>query len=782
MATRYFGAPIKRNEDRRLLTGQALFVDDVAFPDMLHAALLRSPIAHGRVRSIDASAARRRKGVVAVYTANDLGTYWQPGPLLVPPPPIKDIVFNQRTQVPLAKDKVRHVGEPLALIIAASRYLAEDALADIVLDLEPLPAVVALEPGVKDDAPRVHDDVRGNVAAWVRQSKGDYAAAAVRADHVIRRRFHYDHGASVPMETRGVVAKWDAKANQLTVWDTTQAPVFVRNGLAAMLGLGERQVRVIAPFVGGGFGPKIMMFYPEEVLLPWAAMKLNRPLKWIEDRQEHFFATTHERDQIHDAEIALDREGRILGIKDRFLHDTGAYDPYGLTVPINSQCTLLGPYVVPSYDSTFTAVFTNKPIVTPYRGAGRQHGVFVIERLLDIAARDLGIDVAEIRRRNFIPPDAFPYHNKIIYQDFTPLEYDSGNYEPILDKALELVGYRQFLAREQPQLRAQGRHVGIAVACYVEGTGIGPYEGARVQVQASGKVSVAPGIGTQGQGHFTSFAQIVADQVGVDVRNIDVVTGDTDRFHWGAGTFASRGAVVAGNAVFAAAKVVRQKIMKLAGEHFECAEEDLVVADGQVSIVGVPGRAVRLGELAVKANPMRGAVKPGTEPGLESTQYFGPPGGATASGTHAMIVEIDPETFSLEIKKYVVVHDCGIVINPLILAGQIHGGVAQGIGNAFFEKLIYDQAGQILTASLADYLLPTSCDVPRMELDHVVTPSPLNPLGIKGAGEAGAIPVGPLFAQAIEDALDLKRKEVELLEIPLSPSRLFELTRKARNT
>ena len=315
----------------------------------------------------------------------------------------------------------------------------------------------------------------------------------------------YDHGASSPIETRGVVANWDARANQLTVWDTTQAPVFLRNGLAGMLGLSERQVRVIAPFVGGGFGPKIMLFYPEEVVVPWVARKLNRPIKWIEDRLEHFFATTHERGQTHDAEIALAADGRILGIKDVFLHDTGAYNPYGLTVPINSQCTLLGPYVVPNYDSTFTAIFTNKPIVTPYRGAGRQHGVFVIERLLDIAAHELKIDRAEIRRRNLIPPDAFPYNNEIIYQDFAPLSYDSGNYEPILDKALEMIGYDRFLAEEQPRLRAQGRHVGIGVACYVEGTGIGPYEGAKVQVQANGKVSVATGIGTQGQGHFTSL-------------------------------------------------------------------------------------------------------------------------------------------------------------------------------------------------------------------------------------------------------------------------------------
>jgi carbon-monoxide dehydrogenase large subunit len=780
MATRYFGAAIPRNEDRRLLTGQALFVDDVELPGMLHAAFLRSNQAHARIRAIDVTAARARPGVVAVYTAADLGDYWRPGPLLVPPPPIAGATFHQRTQVPLAKDKVRHVGEPLAVVLAQDRYLAEDALTDIVVEFDPLPAIVDLETALSDSSTLVHEDLRSNVAAHVRQTRGDYATARRQADHVIGRRFLYDRGASCPIETRGIVANWDARAGQLTIWDTTQAPVFLRNGLAEMLGLGERQVRVIAPCVGGGFGPKIMLFYPEEVMLPWAAMKLNRPVKWIEDRIEHFFATTQERGQIHDAEIALLHDGRILGIKDVFLHDTGAYDPYGLTVPINSQCTLLGPYIVPHYDSTFTAVFTNKPIVTPYRGAGRQHGVFVVERLLDIAARDLGIDRAEIRRCNFIPADAFPYNNGIIYQDFTILEYDSGNYAPILDKALDLIGYSKFVNEEQPRLRAQGRHAGIGIVCYVEGTGIGPYEGAKVQVQANGKVSVATGIGSQGQGHATSFAQIVADQVGVEVRDVDVVTGDTDQFYWGAGTFASRGAVVAGNAVNEAAKAVRRKILRVAAEHFECSEDDLEIGNGGVTVVGVPGKSVSLGELAIEANPMRGAVRPGTEPGLESTQYFGPPSGATASGVHAMIVELDPQTFLLEIRKYVVVHDCGTVINPLILAGQIHGGVAQGIGNAFYEQLVFDDQGQLLNASLADYLLPTALEVPRMEIAHTVTPSPLNPLGIKGAGEAGAIPVGPLFAQAIEDALDLAEKSIELLEIPLSPNRLWELTMKAR--
>jgi carbon-monoxide dehydrogenase large subunit len=775
MTTRQFGAPLKRNEDARLLSGRAQFVDDVKLPGMLHAAFVRSPHAHARIVSIDASAARARGGVVAVFTAEDLGDYWRPGPVIVPPPPVDGAVFNARTQVPLAKGKVRHVGEPVALVIASSRYVAEDGAADVVVEWEPLGIAADLEKAAAPGAPRVHDDLPDNVAAQVRQTKGDYAAAAKHAQVVIKRRFSYDHGCAQPMETRGVVAQWDSGAERLTVWDTTQAPIAIRNGLAAMLGLSERQVRVIAPFIGGGFGPKIMLFYPDEVLVPWAALRLGRPVKWIEDRAEHFFSTTHERGQIHDAEIALDRDGRILGVKDAFLHDTGAYDPYGLTVPINSQCTLLGPYVVPNYDSTFTAVFTNKPIVTPYRGAGRQHGVFVIERLLDCAARMLGIDRAEIRRRNFIPPEAFPYDNEIIYQDFAPLGYDSGNYAPMLAKALDMVGYDRFVNEEQPRLRAQGRHVGIGVVCYVEGTGIGPYEGAKVQVQTSGKVSLATGIGTQGQGHFTSFAQIVADQLGVAVGDVEVITGDTDQFYWGAGTFASRGAVVAGNAVNEAALAVRRKILRVAAERFECAEADLVIADGRVSIAGVPGRSIKLGELAAAANPMRGAVAPGTEPGLEATRYFGPERGATAAGVHAMVVEVDPETMIPAIRKYVVVHDCGAVINPKIVEGQVLGGVAQGIGNAFYEQLAFDEAGQLLNATLADYLLPTAHEVPRIELGHTVTPSPLNPLGIKGVGEAGAIPGGALFAQALEDALALPARGRELNEIPLSPCRLWEL-------
>lgn len=777
MSTRQFGQPIKRNEDPRLLAGRALFTDDVQLAGMLHVAFLRSDLAHARIRLIDLGGAKERPGVAAVYTADDLGEYWQPGPLLVPPPPVGQLEFHPRTQVPLAKDKVRHAGEAVAVVVAESRYLAEDALDDIFVDYEPLDAVVDLEDALESGTPLVHDDLGHNINARGTQTKGDWAQAEDAADLVIRRRFHYDRGTAAAIENRGIVASWDDKSQQLTIWDTTQAPIAIRNGLAGMLGLSEHQVRVIAPFIGGGFGPKIMMFYPEEVLLAWATLQLGRPLKWIEDREENFYATTQERGQVHDATMALKNDGTVLGIKDVFLHDAGAYAPYGLTLPISSQCTLLGPYVVPEYHSEFTSVFTNKPIVTPYRGAGRQHGVFVMERLLDIAAKELGIDPISIRRKNYIQPDQFPYSNEIIFQDFTQLTYDSGNYEPALDRALELIGYQDFIREDQPRREAVGERVGISVVSYIEGTGIGPYEGARVTVEASGKVSVATGVGTQGQGHYTSFAQVVADQIGVAASDVHVVTGDTDLFYWGAGTFASRGAVVAGNAMHAAATKVRDKILKMAGEKLEAAEEDLELIEGRVQVKGVPQTSISIGELAVEANPMRGAVRPGTEPGLEATEYYGPERGATASGVHAMILRVDPETFLLEIEKYVVVHDCGTVINPLILEGQIQGGVAQGIGNAFYEQLHFDENGALRNASLMDYLLPTAADVPNIVSDHMETPSPLNPLGVKGAGEAGAIPVGALFAQALDNAF--RDIGLEVREIPLSPNRLFELVTEA---
>ena len=605
------------------------------------------------------------------------------------------------------------------------------------------------------------------------QGKGDYAKARVEADVVISRKIEIDRGAAAAMENRGIVAHWDSKSQHLTVWDTTQAPIPIRNGLASRLGLTLSQVRVIAPFIGGGFGPKMMMHYPEEILIPWISKKLGKPIKWIEDRRKNFFATTQERRQVHDAEMILTKDGKILGISHTFLHDSGAYDPYGLTIPLNTESHTTGGYDVPNYYSDLKVVFTNKIFTTPIRGAGRPQGIFVVERLLDIAAKELGIDPIEIRMRNFIPPDAFPYEREIIDQAFSPLIFDSGEYKPVLEKAADMIGYQQFIQEEQPRLRADGHHVGIGIVAFVETTGVGPYEGARITVEPSGKINVATGVGTQGQGHFTSFAQVVAEQLGVDVRDVNLVTGDTAEFHWGTGTFASRGAVVAGNAINASAEIVRGKILKLASKILEAPEDELELEDGYVRVADIPRVSISLGELAVLANPLRGAGEPGTEPGLEATAYFGPKYGAIAFGVHAMILEVDPETMMVEIKRYVVVEDCGTVINPLILDGQIHGGVAMGIGNAFYEQLIYDENAQLLNASFADYLIPSACEVPRIEIGHLETRSPLNPLGTKGVGEAGTIPVPSLFAQALENALP--EYNLEILEMPLSPNRLFEL-------
>lgn len=774
--SKYFGKPQRRLEDERLLKGEALFVDDVQLPGMLHLGFLRSPHAHARIRSIDTAAAACAEGVFGVYTADSMGDFWKPGPLIVPPPPIEGMTFHQRTQVPLAKDKVRYAGEPIAVVVATSRYLAEDAAAAIAVDYEVLPPVVALDSALGDAAPRIHEDLPDNLASDVTQRKGDYAAHCCEAEIIVKETFHYERGVAAAMENRGYVYHFDPRTAKLAIWATTQAPIPLRALMAGYLGLTESQVDVTAPFIGGGFGPKIMILYSEEMIIGWLATKLQQPLKWIEDRRENFVATTQERGQIHDAEMALTSDGTILGIRDTFLHDTGAYNPYGLTVPLNSQCTLLGPYRVPHYESRFKAVYTNKTMVTPVRGAGRQHGVFVMERLLDKAARLLKLSPVEIRRRNFLQPDEFPHRHEIIYQDFAPLTYDSGNYAPSLDRALEIVDYAGFKQSEQAAARTAGRTLGIGITAYVEGSGIGPYEGARVTVEGSGAVTVATGIGTQGQSHFTVFAQIVAEQLGVPPERIRVVTGDTSVFHWGTGTFASRGAVVAGSACHEAATAVRTKILKMAGARFGIAPELVVLEDGEARDPA-SGASVALGTLAQEANPLRGAVAPDAEPGLEATRYFGPKNGTTANGVHAAIVEVDRATLTVKVLRYIVVHDCGKVINPLVLEGQVHGGLSMGVGHALSEVLDYGEDGALTNASFHDYLMPTALDLPAVETDHVETPSPLNPLGVKGAGEAGAIPVSAVLSQAIDDAFEAEGLFIR--HAPLTPTSLYKALREA---
>ncbi len=777
MESKYIGKPIKRLEDPRLLTGQALFTDDVHLDGLLHAAFLRSDYAHARIKSIDVSEALKRPGVVAVYTTEDFGDYWHVGPLQVPPPiAIPNSKFHAKGLPPIAKDKVRFSGEPLAVVVAETRYIAEDAAGDIVVDLEPLDAVVDLEKAWEDTSVLVHEDIGTNMAALVKQEKGSYAEAAAKADLVIKRKFHIDRGGAGAMENRGLVASWDNRTQSMTIWTNNQAPIPLRNTVASNLGLSDSQVHVITAFTGGGFGPKIMTSQADDVLLPWISKKLNRPIKWIEDRRENFLATTSERDQVHFCELALTKEGKILGFSDVFYHNTGAYCPYGMTVPLNTMTHTMGSYIVPNFYTEVRMVFTNKMVVSPVRGAGRMYGNYVMERMLDAAARELKMSVVDIRRINLIQPDMFPYRTGITGQDFVENVVDSGNYPETMRKALEMIGYDKFLKEDQPRLRAQGKHVGIGVVTFVEGTGVGPYEGAKVTIEGSGKINVATGISSQGQGHITSFAQIVAEQLGVEPKDVRVTTGDTDQFDWGAGTFASRGMTVAGTAIHLASVNVRKKILKLASKILEAPEEELEITGGEVRVADIPSKSITLGNLANRANPTRGVIEPGVEPGLEATAYFGPPYGATGQGTVSMVVEVDPETYEVKMQRFVLVHDCGTVINPMIVEGQVMGGVQMGIGNAFYEEMAYDEYGQLQNASLMDYLIPSATEMPpKMELGHVASPSPLNPLGLKGVGEAGAIPAPACFHQAVENALE---NRIEITQSPMSPSRLFELAHK----
>ncbi len=793
MTTRLIGARIPRNEDPRLLRGLGCFVADVNPPGVLHAAALRSPHAHARIRSIDPARARALPGVHRVLTAADLGPVNQPTPLLIPHPALT----APRTQRPLAADEVRYAGELVAFVVAEDRYVAEDAAGLIEVAYEPLPAVTDLEAALRDGSPRVHAEVPGNRAARLVQTVGDPDAAFARAAHVFRERLYIERSCGSPIEARGVVAEYDPRAGALRAWISTQAPLPLKNGLARIFGLPEFKVEVIAPDVGGGFGTKIMLFYPEEVLVPYAAIRLGRPVKWIEDRLEHLTSASHERGQLHEVEVATDAAGQILALRDRFLHDAGAYTPYGIIVPLITATQLPGPYRLRHYHVAFDVVYTNKVMVTPYRGAGRPHGAFVMERMIGRIARELGLEAAEVRRRNFIQPDEFPWDVGLTFQDGGPTRYDSGDYPKGLALALDAIGARDFRAR-QAAARAEGRYLGLGLACYVEGTGIGPYEGAHVRVEPSGQVFVATGLTTQGQGHPTTFAQIAADALGCDPADVTVVTGDTSRFNWGAGTFASRALVTAGNAVGIAARKVREKALRLAAELLEVAPQDLEVASGAVRVRGVPSRQLTLGALATVANPIRYAygkeaaeaalrlVKPrqgavlgeDEEPGLEARGYYAPPQATFASGCHAAIVEVDAETGVVRFLRYVVQHDCGTLVNPTIVEGQIHGGVAQGIGGALYERLVYDASGQLLAGTFMDFLIPTAVEVPEIEIRHLETPSPLNPLGVKGVGEAGAIPVPALVAEAVEDAL--APFGVRVREMPLTPSRILELIAEGR--
>ena len=788
MTTKLVGEGVRRVEDDRLLRGQGRYVDDV-LPGALEVALVRSPHAHARIREIDVDALLDVEGVVAVYTYEDLlGPMADPLPLLIPHPALT----HGRTQHALAKDEVNYVGEAIAMVVAVDRYVAEDAVGLVRVDYEVLPPVVGIEAARRADR-LVHDDVPGNVGARLEQANGDAAAAIAAAPHTLSLDLTVERSASMPLEGRGTAARWDPDSGRLQVWSSTQTSTGLRAAIATKLVLDLVQVDVITPDVGGGFGVKIVHPWPEELLVPMAARALGRPVRFTEDRREHFISSAHERGQVQHVDVGFDDDGRLLGLAVQFWHDHGAYTPYGLIVPIITSTQLLGPYKPGAYSVVFESLYTNTVIVTPYRGAGRPQAVYAMERTMDAIAAYLHKDRAEVREVNLIQPDEFPYDHGLTFQDGRPLVYDSGDYPAGLAKLKALVGWDDFEAVREAA-RAEGRRVGIGMALYVEGTGVGPYEGAHVHVETSGKVKVAIGLTSQGQGHRTAFAQIVADELGVPFEDVEVTSGDTRRMPYAVGTFASRAAVMSGSAVALTARAVRAKALRIAAEALEANEDDLEIVDGSVRVKGAPGAELALGTVAVLSNPLRYAfdeaskaatqfsvgdpgrppVAEDDEPGLEARDFYSPERSTFASGMHAVVVETDPDTAEIRILKYAVVHDCGTIVNPMIVEGQIHGGVAQGVGGALYERMAYDESGQLLNASFMDFLMPYATEVPeRIDIDHLETPSPLNPLGIKGAGEAGVIPSAAVFASAIEDA-----EGIPVRAMPISPSELFELRRR----
>lgn len=786
------GQRVQRVEDQRFLRGGGRYLDDVdPGPGVLHAAVLRSPHAHARIRDIDVSGVLDVPGVHAVYTHDDLtGPMAEPLPVLIPHPALT----HGRTQFALAVDEVNHVGEAVAFVVAEDRYLAEDAVDRIVVDYEVLPAVVGIA-AARAAERLVHDDVPGNVGARLEQAVGDAPAAIAAAPHRLELDLEIERSACMPLGGRGTVARWDPALGRLVLWTSTQSSTGVRAAVAARLGLDIGRVDVITPDVGGGFGVKIVHPWPEELLVPMAARALGRPVKFVEDRREHFVSSAHERGQVQHVEVGFDDDGRLLGLDVEFWHDHGAYTPYGLIVLIITSTQLLGPYKPGAYRVAFSSLYTNTVIVTPYRGAGRPQGCFAMERTMDAIAGYLGRDRAEVRAVNFIQPHEFPYDHGLIFQDGRPLEYDSGDYPALLEKLRRLIDWDGFAAFRR-DCAEQGRTVGIGLACYVAGTGVGPYEGAHVHVATTGRVTVATGLTTQGQSHETAFAQIVADELGVRFSDVEVVTGDTRRMPYAVGTFASRAAVMSGSAVLKAARRTKEKALRLAADALEADVADLEIVDGVVGVRGTE-RSIPLGTLSVLSNPLRYAfdeaskaatqfsvgdidalpVPDGEQPGLEGTDFHSTPRATYASGMHAAIVETDPDTAEIRILRYAVVHDCGHLINPMVVEGQIHGGVAQGVGGALYERMAYDESGQLLNASFMDFLMPYVSEVPDgIEIDHLETPSPLNPLGIKGAGEAGVIPVSAVIAAAVSDA-----EGFPVTAMPISPSDLFSLREEHRS-
>ncbi len=766
------GESIKRREDERLITGKGAYVDDVRLVGMLHLSLVRSPHAHARITNVDASAALDLAGVAAVYTGADLQE--QLGSLICGwvVPDTKEVPHP-----PIAFDKVNCVGDVVAAVVADDPRVAADAAELVIVDYDVFDAVVDMEAGVQDGAPQIHEDAPNNIAFEWEVGGGDYEAAAASAQVRVSERIVNQRLIPNPMEPRGVVADFNSGTNQLTVYTSTQIPHLVRLLLALVTGHPEHQIRVIAPDVGGGFGCKLYL-YAEEVIAGMVAKNLGRPVKWIEGRQENFLATTHGRDHVGQMEIVGDSDGNVTGLSTDIYANMGAYlSTFAPAIPTYLfGLMLVGPYSIDNIHCKVTGVFTNTTPVDAYRGAGRPEATYLVERIIDRYAAEIGMDPAEVRRKNLIPP--FEDGHEVA----TSVIYDSGNYEAGLDRALELVGYDDF-RKEQAAAREEGRYLGIGLSTYVEICGMAPsavaytlgaragvWESALVRVHPTGKVTVFSGSSGHGQGHHTTFAQLAASELGVPVEDVEVIQGDTDKVQMGTGTFGSRSAVCGGNAIHMSVEKIQDKAKRIAANLLEAAPEDIVNEDGQYFVQGAPANAKTFQEVALAAYWYE-SLPEGTEPGLEAVSIFDPQNFTWPFGTHIAVVEVDGDTGEVELQKYVALDDVGNVINPMIVEGMVHGGVAQGVGQALQEEAIYDSSGQLLTGSMMDYALPTAEDIPSIITDRTVTPSPTNPLGVKGAGETGTIAASPAVMNAVIDALS--PFGVKHMNMPAKPEKVW---------
>jgi carbon-monoxide dehydrogenase large subunit len=767
MKNSFIGSPIERREDLRFLRGRGEYVDDVARKDMLHAAILRSSVAHGRIRSIDTGPARALPGVHSVITAKDIGNRVPRVPMRLQPLPD----FEPFGQPVIAETKVRYVGEAIALVLADSPGIAEDAVGLIEVQIEALPAVADRHVSAKNES-LLFEETGTNQAIKFHAVRGDAAAAFKIAPYTRRESFRTQRHMALPMEPRGLLAEWDAARGRLTVSGGAKVLFFNRRTLAKQLGLSEDQIEIVENDVGGGFGAR-GEFYPEDFLIPFAARQTGRPVKWTEDRREHFISSSHERGQLQEVTVGFDDDGRILALRDDFIVDCGAWNPIGAGVVYNTAVHLTGPYKIAALAISARIAATNKVPNAPYRGAGRPEAAFAMERIIDLVAAARGLEPADVRLRNMIRADEMPYRVGIPYRDGEPIVYDGGDYPAALRKALEAIGGVDAFRARQRAARDDGRHLGLGIGCYVEGTGVGPFESATVRIDPSGKILVSGGACPQGQGMETIFAQVVADAWSVEPDDVVMALADTAAIAIGFGTIASRSTVTLSAAIHGASDRLRAKVFAIAANLLECATGDLELRNGGVGIVGVPGADVSLAKVAQAARPGWDHGRPsGVDAGLEETFYYEPPTVTWSYAVHVAVLEVDIELGRVSIEQYVIAHDCGVVVNPMLVEGQIVGGAAQGIGGALLEEFNYDSEGQLLAGSLADYIMPTACDIPHMHLIHQHSPSPLNPLGVKGVGEGGAIAPPAAIANAVCDALHPFK--VELNRLPLKPERIRE--------